>query len=155
MSLLLEYQSAREVEELARLKRVLALRAMLATGSTQRQVGAALGVSQPAVSQQLKNVPAVCSDPVALVDAGGSILRGVAEDRGFADLAVFGSVARREARRDSDIDLLVRPPAGTTIAEMESLRRVFEEILDHPVDLVSYGGLKPVDDDILREAVLL
>ena len=36
------------------------------------------------------------------------------------------------------------------------LREIFEEILGRPVDLVTYGGLKPtIDDDIRAEAVLL
>jgi len=156
MTLLLEYRAARRAEDVARLRRVLTLRAILSTGTTQRQLAATAGISQPAISQQLKSAPGRDADPIALVDAGGAILRQVAEERGFTDLAVFGSVARRDAHFDSDIDLLVRPPEGTTISGLVELQQLFEAILDRPVDLVTYGGLKPgIDDDILREAVLL
>jgi len=54
MILLTEYREARHSEDVARLRRVLALRAMAATGMNQREIAAALGVSQPAVSQRLK-----------------------------------------------------------------------------------------------------
>ena len=53
MMLLAEYQEAQRDAELARLRRLLALRALVATGMRQRQIAEALGISQPAVSQQL------------------------------------------------------------------------------------------------------
>lgn len=54
MGLLAEYRDARRDEDVSRLRRVLALRAMIATGMSQRQIAEGLGISQPAVSQQLK-----------------------------------------------------------------------------------------------------
>lgn len=157
MSLVVEYQEARREEDLARLRRVLALRALVATGSSQREIAEALGVSQPAVSQQLKAARAVTEvHPETLLAAAAPILVDVARSKGFDRMAVFGSVARGEARADSDIDLLVEPPAGAGIKQVVGLRGIFEEILGRPVDLVTYGGLKPtIDDDIRTEAVLL
>jgi predicted nucleotidyltransferase len=157
MSLVAEYALAGRAVELARLRRVIALRAMAATGMSQREIAAALGVSQPAVSQQLKAGPDLASThPETLIEAGAPVLRQVAESRGFRDLAVFGSVARRSARTDSDIDLLVKPPRGTSIRGILDLQETFEHILGRSVDLVSYGGLKPgTDDDVRREVVLL
>ena len=154
--MLTEYRSACSAEVLSRLRRVLVLRALLASGATQRQVAEAIGISQSAVSQQLKAAAVERVDPVRLVEAGGPVLRRVAEERGFSDLAVFGSVARGEAHPNSDIDLLVRPPRDTTIAGILMLQELFEAILGRSVDLMTYGGLRPdVDDDILEEAVLL
>lgn len=157
MSLAEAYRTARLEEDAARLRRAVALRAMMATGMSQREVAAALGVSQPAVSQQLKAAPDLKAvNSGVLVDAAGPVLRRLAEEAGFLDLAVFGSIARGEARMDSDVDLLVRQPEGTSIAGMRALQGLFEIVLDRPVDLVTYGGLKPgIDDDVVREAVLL
>ncbi len=57
---------------------------------------------------------------------------------------------------DSDVDLLVRPPQGAIISDLLDLRELFERVLDRPVGVVIYGGLKAgIDDDILRDAVAL
>ncbi len=157
MALVAEYRAARAQEETARLRRMLALRALLATGSSQRDVAAALGISQPAVSQQLKAFRELAQvHPERLVSAAAPVLVDIAQAQGFERLAVFGSVARGEARDDSDIDLLVDAPPGAAIKGLLALRGTFEQILGRSVDLVTYGALKPgLDDDIRRGAVLL
>ena len=157
MSLVEEYQEARRGEDLARLRRVLALRALLADGLSQRAIAEQLGVSQSAISQQLRSAPDLSrQDPVSLLEAGAPIVKALAADRGFTRLAVFGSVARGDARPDSDIDLLIEAPKGTSSFEFVRLQQLIEQVLGRQVDLVSYGGLKPgLDDDIRREAVSL
>lgn len=157
MTLLAEYREARHDEEVARLRRVLALRAMAATGLSQRQIAVELGITQPAVSQQLKFAPDLqVVHPELLLDAAAPILKRVAEDHGYTKLAVFGSVARRQARPDSDIDLLVEAPEGTSSFGFIKFKQLLEQILGREIDLVSYGGLKPkLDDDIRRDAVAL
>lgn len=157
MALAEEYHAARRDESIVRLRRILALRAMAATGMSQREIATDLGVSQPAVSQQLRGAPNFGSvDAEILLEAAAPILKQVAESRGFTEVAVFGSVARRQARPDSDIDLLVEQPAGTTISDLVRLRTLFEQILGRSVDIVTYGALRPIiDDDIRAEARLL
>lgn len=156
MTLLAEYASARRDEDVARLRRAIALRAMVAAGTSQTQIAEALGISQPAVSQQLRHAPDLAGvHPELLVEAAGPVLRALAAERGFRRLAVFGSVARGQARQDSDIDLLVEAPEGTSTFEFLRFKQLIERILGREVDLVSYGGLKPIDDDIRRDAVLL
>jgi predicted nucleotidyltransferase len=157
MALMAEYREARHDEDVARLRRVLALRAMVATGMSQREIAAALGISQPAVSQQLKAASDLARvHPQALVEAAAPVLRRLAEESGYGRLAVFGSVARGDARQDSDIDLLVEAPEGTSSFGFIKFRQLLEHVLGRAIDLVDYGGLKPrLDDDIRREAVLL
>lgn len=157
MDLLAEYRGARHDEEVARLRRVLALRAMVATGMSQREIATALGISQPAVSQQLRAASDLSSvHPEKLVDAAAPVLRRLAEDGGYGRLAAFGSVARREAGQDSDIDLLVEAPEGTSSFGFIKFKQLIEQVLGRRIDLVDYGGLRPrLDDDIRREAVLL
>lgn len=130
---------------------------MIATGMTQRSIAEALNISQPAVSQQLKFAPNLASvHPELLLEAAAPILKTVAEQQGYSNLAVFGSAARGEAGNHSDIDLLVQAPNGTSTFDFIRFKRVLEQILARDVDLVSYGGLKPqLDDDIRRDAVLL
>lgn len=158
MTLMVEYAAARDAEGLARLRRGLALRAMVASGLTQRRIAEELEVTQPAVSQQLRAADSAIAEahPARLVLAGRPVLVSLAESRGFSRLALFGSVARGEARSDSDIDLLVQPPAEAGIRELLDLKRLFESVLLRSVDVVTYGALTPgLDDDITAEAVLL
>ncbi len=157
MGLLAAYRDARRDEDVSRLRRLLVLRAMAATGMSQRQIADALGVTQPAVSQQLKAARELDAvDPELLVQAAGPVLTALAAEHGYSRLAVFGSLARGQATRDSDVDLLVQAPEGTSTFDFLRFRRLIEKVLEREVDLVSYGGLKPaVDDDIRREAVLL
>jgi uncharacterized protein len=67
-------------------------------------------------------------------------------------LALFGSVARGEARPESDVDLLVTFLPGTQIGflTLGQMKRELTEMFHRPVDLVPQNGLKPV----IRESVL-
>lgn len=161
MTLVGQYRSARRSQDVARLRRVIALRTMAATGRTQRQIAQDLGISQPAVSQQVNAKRALDIDggpapAEVLLEAASPLVKEVAANLGFSDVAVFGSVARGQSRVESDIDLVVTPPPGATIEDMTRLRDLMERILGRSVDVVSYGGLKAgIDDDIRREAVPL
>lgn len=61
---------------------------------------------------------------------------------GVRSLALFGSVARGEAKPDSDVDLLVEfdPPLGFD-RYMDAKFRL-EALLHRPVDLITPAGLK-------------
>ena len=157
MDLMDVFRDARRAEDIARLRRVLALRSLVATGVSQRQIAEAAGISQPAVSQQLKFAPDLDDiHPEVLIEAAAPILKALGADSGYSRLAVFGSVARGQAHQDSDIDLLVEAPEGTSSFGFIRFKQLIEQILGREIDLVAYGALKPrLDDDIRREAVLL
>jgi len=157
MTVLAEYLGARHDEDVARLRRMLALRAAVATGMSQREIAAALSISQAAVSQQLKTASDLSDvHPGTLVEAAAPVLRHLAEEAGYGRLAVFGSVARGEATAESDVDLLVEAPEGASLFEFIRFKQVLERVLGRQIDLVDYGGLKPrLDDDIRRDVVLL
>lgn len=152
-----EYRDARHGEDIARLRRVVALRAMVSTGFSQRQIADMLGISQSAVSQQLRSAPDLeAVHPEQLLEAAAPVLTALAGERGYERLGVFGSVARSDARQDSDIDLIVKAPAGTSSFEFLSFKQLIEQVLGREVDMISYGGLLPTTgDDIRRDAMLL
>jgi len=157
MTLSAEYRNARRAEDVARLRRVLALRAMGAGGLSQRQIAETLGITQPAVSQQLKFAAQLDHvHPEVLLEAAAPILKALAGEHGYQRLAVFGSVARGQAGPGSDIDLIVQAPEGTSSFGFIRFKQLLEQVLGREIDLIDYGGLKPrLDDDIRREAVLL
>lgn len=156
MTLISHYEHALHDAEIARIRRVLALRALLAEGHSQAYVAGRFGVTQPAISYQVAKERTEGVRPRDLLEAGRAVLKQVAEDRGFQRLGVFGSVARGEDRPGSDLDFLVEPPQGADLNDLMHLEETFITILGRDVDLVSYGGLDPeLDRDILKDTVLV
>ncbi len=82
----------------------------------------------------------------------GEIL-GVARKRKARRIAVFGSVARGEARPGSDVDLLVDFEPGASLLDHVGLFQDLEELLGVGVDVVARTGLNSRDDHIRAEAV--
>ncbi len=67
-------------------------------------------------------------------------------------IGVFGSVARNEARPDSDIDVLVEFRESPDLIDFILLKQRLERILGTNVDLVTPNGLKArIRDTVLAE----
>jgi predicted nucleotidyltransferase len=76
-----------------------------------------------------------------------------AHKNGAFDVRVFGSVARGDARPDSDIDFLVRLEAGRSLLDLARLLRELQTLLGCNVDIVTEAGLRPrIRLQVLREA---
>jgi predicted nucleotidyltransferase len=86
------------------------------------------------------------ADALRLIEAHADELRGL----GVRSLAIFGSVARDEARPDSDVDLLAEFSRPVGYFHLFRVQHRLEEILGRPVDLTTRDGLRAE----LREAVL-
>lgn len=73
---------------------------------------------------------------------------------GVARLALFGSVARDEARPDSDVDVLVQfAPGAKTYERFLALSELLEARLGRRVELVTTESLSPfIGPRILAEA---
>lgn len=75
---------------------------------------------------------------------------------GVKSLAIFGSVARDEARPDSDVDILVEFEGLVTFDRYMDLKFYLEDHLGTRVDLVSRRTLKPqILPSIEQEAILV
>ena len=69
-------------------------------------------------------------------------------------LSLFGSVARGDARPDSDVDLVVELERPIGLFRFVRLQRLLEQILARKVDLVPSDSIRPqLRANILREAV--
>jgi predicted nucleotidyltransferase len=68
------------------------------------------------------------------------ILR-IASRYGASDVRVFGSVARGDAHRESDIDFLVELEAGRSLLDLGRLQMELESLLGCRADVVTEGGL--------------
>jgi len=73
---------------------------------------------------------------------------------GVARLSLFGSVARNEARADSDVDLLVQfVPGEKSFGRFMALSDLLESLLKRRVELVTTEALSPfIGPRILSEA---
>jgi predicted nucleotidyltransferase len=77
----------------------------------------------------------------------------IASRHGATNVRVFGSVARGEARPDSDIDFLVTLEANRSLLDLARLLRELQALLDRPVDVVTEAGLRPrLRPQVLKEA---
>jgi len=82
-----------------------------------------------------------------------ALLRAV-ESVGARNLRVFGSVARGDARSDSDVDLIVEMPEGAGLFAVLALEGELSRILGVKVDLAPADSLKPrVRAEAERDAV--
>jgi predicted nucleotidyltransferase len=71
-------------------------------------------------------------------------------------LAVFGSVARDEAKPTSDLDILVEFARPVALSVFLALEDRLARLTDRRVELVSRAALKPyVGRHVLREAIRL
>lgn len=80
----------------------------------------------------------------------------IAERHGIRNVRIFGSVARGEAREQSDLDLLVDVAPGRSLFDLVAFWQELEEQLGHRVDVISDGGVSPyLRDKIYAEAIPL
>ena len=66
-------------------------------------------------------------------------------------LWVFGSVARREERPDSDVDFLVKFGNDASLLDIVHIRDVVRSLLLREVDVVSDRGLSPYIGRYIRQ----
>ena len=75
---------------------------------------------------------------------------------GVKRAGIFGSTARGERRRGSDIDVLVEIDSDISLLDFVGIKLDLEEALGMRVDLVEYSTIKPlVRDRILKEEVVI
>lgn len=74
----------------------------------------------------------------------------LAKQYGASNVRVFGSVARGEARPDSDVDFIMHFPDSTSIFDMVGLWLDLGDLLGREVDLLADH---PSGGDIMRMAL--
>ncbi|NMG09051.1 nucleotidyltransferase family protein [Brasilonema sp. UFV-L1] len=80
----------------------------------------------------------------------------IAAKYGAYNVRVFGSVARGEAKPDSDVDFLVEIEPQRTLLDQIALMQSLEALLGRKVDVAEPETLHPdIKERILKEAVIL
>ncbi|MBI1812265.1 nucleotidyltransferase family protein [Candidatus Peregrinibacteria bacterium] len=81
------------------------------------------------------------------------IVLRVAREYGVSNVRIFGSFARGDQRKTSDVDLLVDLPDGMSLLDLSGLKIDLEEALRRRVDVVPARAIKTaLRDSILSEA---
>ena len=74
------------------------------------------------------------------------------KQRGVVKAAIFGSFATGNAKKNSDIDLLVKFKKKITLLDLSSLKLKLEEKTERKVDLLTYNSINPrLKNIILKE----
>lgn len=91
----------------------------------------------------------------ALQAQRNDILR-IAARHGAHNVRVFGSVARGDARPDSDVDILVDMEPGRSLFDLGGLLYDLQTLLGVDVDVVTEKGLRSrIRAQVMQEAVPL
>lgn len=80
----------------------------------------------------------------------------IAARYGASNVRIFGSVARKESRPDSDVDFLVNLEAGRSLLDRIGLIQDLEDLLGCKVDVAEPENLhRYIREKVLREAINL
>ncbi len=94
------------------------------------------------------------ADTFELVRAKREEILRIAADHGARNVRLFGSVARGNARPDSDVDFLIDVEPLTSSWFPAGLILDLENLLGRHVEVVTECGLNHlIRDEVLREAV--
>ena len=105
--------------------------------------------ARPSSTQQLDSL-------VDILGARREEIVRIAGRHGARKVRVFGSLARGEARPDSDLDLLVEFDPGRSLLDHAALVIELERLLGRRVEVASERGLRPgVRERVLAEAVAI
>lgn len=75
----------------------------------------------------------------------------ILRSHGVLRASLFGSAARGEMTRESDVDILVDLKNETTLLGFVEIKQNLEGVLGRKVDLVEYAALKPA----LKKSIFL
>ena len=83
-------------------------------------------------------------------------IRRIAAKHGAFNVRIFGSVARGDARSDSDLDFLVDMEPGRSLLDLAGLALALEDALGRDVDVITPEGLRlRIREQVLNDSVPL
>lgn len=74
----------------------------------------------------------------------------ILKQAGVTRSSIFGSYARGDKKRGSDIDILIEPPKRMSLLDLAGLKLDLEEVLGKEVDIITYNSINP----LLKEYIL-
>lgn len=83
-----------------------------------------------------------------------SLILGVLKKYPITKAALFGSYARNEANKSSDIDLLIESDQPITLFDVLRLEKELSEVTSRKIDIVEFSAIKKsIRANVLKDAV--
>ncbi len=80
----------------------------------------------------------------------------ILSNHGIKKIAVFGLYARGEATPESDLDILVEFPKGTSLFDHARIQNELKEKLGIKVDMLTEGAISPyIFDKVKKESFVI
>ena len=78
----------------------------------------------------------------------------ILKKNGVIKAGIFGSYARGEQKKNSDVDILIKYGKSKSLLDLVRLERELKELLKKKVDIITYNSINHlIKDRILREEV--
>lgn len=71
----------------------------------------------------------------------------ILKEAGVSRSSLFGSYVRGDYRKNSDVDMLVELPKGSSLLDLVRLEKKLEDALGKKVDLLTYNSVHPLLKD--------
>jgi predicted nucleotidyltransferase len=78
---------------------------------------------------------------VRIINNSKNDIEQICQEMGITYLAIFGSYARGDEKKESDVDLLVEFKKTPGLISFIQTKQKFEKVFDRKVDLVTKNGL--------------
>lgn len=78
----------------------------------------------------------------------------VLKESGVIRSSLFGSVARGEWNKDSDVDILIEFGEKKSLFDLVDLKTKLEAVLDTKVDVLTYRSVSPYLKEIIQKEAL-
>ena len=118
------------------------------------EAGALFLVNEQGNNILLKKVDLPTEDKELGIDEIKNKIVPILKKNSVTKAGIFGSYARGEQKKDSDVDLLVEISKPISLLDFSGLKIELEEALGKKVDLVEYEVIKPlIKKRILKEEI--
>jgi hypothetical protein len=95
-------------------------------------------------------------DNVDLIQAMRQEILEISHKYGGRNVRLFGSVARSQAKRGSDLDLLVEMKPGSSLLDVVAIKQDLEDLLGCKVHVVTEDALSPyIRAEVIKQSVSL
>ena len=113
-------------------------------------------MSHVAGESQARTLSALNTMTIADLRTNRAAILEIAARNGARNLRIFGSVARGDATRSSDVDMLVEMEPGRSLLDLSGLVLDQEDLLGCHVDIVTEKTLHPrIKQRVLADAASL